>query len=163
MAKRPDEAAEPEFAKLPHGIVFDVRLEVVDRIVLAALLYWAFDRSECVVSNGRLASSLGISESTVERSLRELRRLGYIESKRVRPTRENMTGRIILLLWRKAPSLVPGPPPRGDSKFAAKSAQEISKGRSWVTYPQGGEGPSPMTDPTRLQGPSPEMDRVRHP
>lgn len=97
-------------ALVPHGLVTDRRIESVDALLVAALLYWAGNTDHCTASNRRFGAYVGVSHDTITRSLKRLQALGYIECHRVRPTESNMTGRVITLRWIQDPSIIPAVP-----------------------------------------------------
>lgn len=92
------------FARLPHVVAADPRLIRGDAAIVSALLSFACSRDWCSPSNARIGAYARASEATVARSLARLERVGYIRRQRVRPTFENATGRIILLLLGDAPA-----------------------------------------------------------
>ncbi|HMB03879.1 MAG TPA: helix-turn-helix domain-containing protein, partial [Isosphaeraceae bacterium] len=86
------------FAQLPHHIACDPRLSPTDVRVLLALLYYARAKPSCYPGDAAIAARVGRSIPTVQRSLRHLQALGYIDR---RPA-ANATGRLIVLCWRPA-------------------------------------------------------------
>jgi hypothetical protein len=121
----PDQVAEQTeptkrlpFAEIPHAVAADLRLKKhpIDRGVIVALLYWALDKDHCAVSDWRLADYLGVTERTVQRSLRRLSRIGHIRCVEDKPSLMNMTGRTIFLCWREDPRYLPAPPDRRAEK-----------------------------------------------
>ena len=136
-----DETATIVFAPLPHGIASDLRLKPVERLAVSALLYWACDRTASVVSNERLGSYLGVCDRVVIRSLRSLEDFGYIRCETVRPTRGNMTGRLIHLLWRMDSSMIPDPPSRASYRGQSEPfgpPQDATEGMTLKSYPRAG-------------------------
>src|SRR5688572_8567183 len=84
----------PPFAALPHDIAGDPRLSPVDKCVLLALLYWARDKASCWPCDRSIGSRVGRSVQTIQRALRRLQGLGYIDREKVEPSVLNRTGRI---------------------------------------------------------------------
>ena len=111
-----DSGGEPRdlaYGRMPHGIASDKRLSPTDRIVVMGLLHWAWHPSDrCTVSDWRLANYVGVSEATIRRSLATLERVGLIRREEAPYSRENMTGRTLVLVWISAPDVVPSPPSR---------------------------------------------------
>jgi hypothetical protein len=75
----------PPFAQLPHDLAADPRLAPVDVRVIAALLFWARDKDSCWPCDRSIASRVGRSVSTVQRSLRRLQALGLVDREQVPP------------------------------------------------------------------------------
>ena len=145
---RPAETPSVPFARMPHGLASDTRLSPTARLVACALLFWACDRSSAEMANRALAVYLGVSVPTIERAVRELVQLGYIQTRQVRPTSANMTGRIVDLLWITSPAILPAPP----SRSATASTASKSANRGSIT-----------DDGAKVEGPSVVMDRVHQP
>src|SRR3954447_21327148 len=89
----------PPFAQLPHDIAADPRLTPVDVRVIAALLFWARDKASAWPCDASIASRVGRSVSTVQRSLRRLQALGLVGREKVEPCDANRTGRVLRLRW----------------------------------------------------------------
>ena len=100
------------FARLPHALVGDHRLDSTARLIGAALLFWARDRPMATMSNASLARLLGLSLSVIERGLRALKRLGYILTEAVKASPANLTGRVVHLRWVEDPAILPPAPDR---------------------------------------------------
>src|ERR671917_1879407 len=90
----------PPFAQVPHDIAADPRLTPVDVRVVAALLYWARGKAAAWPCDASIASRVGRSVSTVQRSLRRLQALGLVQREQVPQSDANRTGRILRLRWR---------------------------------------------------------------
>ena len=94
-------SADAGWAMLPHTLAADPNLSAVDIRVALALLYFAKSKNTCTPCDKSIAARAGgINAATVQRSLRNLGRHGYIEREAVEPSDRNRTGRIIHLLWR---------------------------------------------------------------
>lgn len=114
------------FAALPHDLVADPRLTPVDKCVVAALLYWARDKSTCWPSDAAIGRRISRHVVSVQRSFRRIEKIGLIARTRIEPSDGNRTGRIITLLWRKetAPPGIGGgsiPGRKSPKKLAADS------------------------------------------
>lgn len=127
MAKRPAEPQTLPFAAIPHGIMSDPRITGDDSLLLGALLNWAYDRDHCMAPNWMLGAYSKLSVSTVQRRLRHLEAIGYIKSMKVTPTPQNMTGRVVALLWRSKPSIVPKVPKWSMKDATRKSEKSIQR------------------------------------
>lgn len=167
-----DKSVEPPnipFAKMPHGLASDIRLSPTDRVVAAALLFWACDKATADMANKSLASYVGVSIPTIERSVKALVHLGYITTETVKPTAANMTGRVVRLRWVEDPFVLPAPPTRS-ARPSIKTATKSGRGSITSDGASAVEGPSPVMDPVHHgrgggsitrdgEGPSPVMDK----
>lgn len=99
-------AADRPFAMLGRGILERKDLSPTAKVVLAALLLYGRRTGRCFPAEATIAQAAGVSDRTVRRTLPELVRLGLIA---VESTRENPTGRSIVLLWTRDPALHPQP------------------------------------------------------
>jgi DNA-binding Lrp family transcriptional regulator len=91
------------FAKVPHAIMSDRRLRPSARLLVPAVLRYAFNKPVCLASNKTLAEYLGVPVATVRRDLDALETCGHIRRETVKPHKKNMTGRVIHLRWVEAP------------------------------------------------------------
>ena len=159
------------FARLPHSLLADTRLSPTDRLIAAALLFWACDRTTATMANNSIGKLLGLSLSVVERGMRALKQLGYVTADVVKPSPSNMTGRVVRLAWVENPTLLPPVPDRrsieaGGSPSAPQSSRGAVAGEG-ASVEQGpsmgkgapvagdGEGPSGAT----VLPPSRETDK----
>lgn len=72
-------AITPRSIYYSQKILNDHRLKIADRAVLAFIASW----ETCFASNDYIAKFLGCSKSTVSRSIKKTRRLGYITKNEV--------------------------------------------------------------------------------
>jgi hypothetical protein len=142
------------FAALPHDIAADPRLSPTDVRVLLALLFWARAAAICWPSDPSIAARIGRSVGTVQRSLRKLAALGLIER---RPTRENPTGRLILLRWRATPE-APAPQPPAS---AARDEGRIEREQERPGRGVGVQGPPPPAGDGGEEPPASAEDLAR--
>src|SRR5919112_251577 len=119
----------PPFAQLPHDIAADPRLTPVDVRVIAALLFWARGKADCWPCDRSIASRVGRSVSTVQRSLRRLQALGLVQREKVEPSDRNRTGRIIRLIWRGDRGVGHGCPALHSSAAEAPRSSVTDEGR----------------------------------
>jgi len=143
------EAPSVPRAMIPHGIASDPRLTAVDVRVALGLLHWAWlseSGDRAAMSDWRLADYANVSEATTQRSLKRMAGLGLIQRDDVPYQLRNMTGRAVVLVWIKDPSVVVPPPLRDAPRDHTRP-----------------EGPSPVRDAGTVLDPSPAMDRVPHP
>ena len=135
----------PPFAQLLHDIAADPRLTPVDVRVVAALLFWARDKAVAWPCDRSIASRVGRSVQTVQRSLKRLQALGLIRREKVEPSDLNRTGRVIHLIWRAAHpratprSLVSGGGPLTNERRMGETGREKERQPS----DSGHEGPPP--------------------
>jgi hypothetical protein len=111
---RAEDAKPPTqpFAMLPHAIASDTRLSPTERLICAALLYWALDSDRCACADWRIADYVGVERETVSRALQRIEKAGHVRIEKFTPHARNMTGREIVLCWRQDPSYLPPPPDR---------------------------------------------------
>jgi hypothetical protein len=106
------------YGAIPHDLAADPRLSATAVRVVVALLFWAREKAACWPSDTSIASRVGCSVGTVQRSLKSLEAADWIVREK---TAANRTGRLICLVWRSAsarplpsPALDPPPAPARD-------------------------------------------------
>ncbi len=90
------------FDAIPREMATDPRLDRAkkDYFVAGRLLFYARWDDHTTVADDTIAREAGIGLATVKRSLRRLEAAGWIRRRRARKTRENATGRVIVLCWK---------------------------------------------------------------
>lgn len=128
------------FAAPPHALIADSGLTPTDKVVAAALLFWARASETCWPSDATIGRRVGRSPGTVQRCLRRLEAGGWIAREK---TSANRTGRLIRLAWRAGGGVPtsPGARPPLPSAREAPAAPARDKEDVIVKEPQGrGEG-----------------------
>jgi hypothetical protein len=150
------------FAAIPHDIQSDARLDpIVDSAVVGALLYYARGDDRTIVSNATIAERLRCSLATIKRSMQRLESAEWVARERVKPTADNMTGRVVILLW-KSGYASPG---NGVDPFRERHEPTVHNIRMAQTRPtprliRDPGGGSPETQPP---GPPPIAGEFRDP
>ena len=83
------------FHGLPTGILFDPKLEPVDKMILMVIYPLTVEKGYFHGSNHLIAKRLNRSEKTVQKSLLKLERLGYIR----RDNKRGLDRQIFFSLW----------------------------------------------------------------
>ncbi|MDR3638669.1 MAG: helix-turn-helix domain-containing protein [Isosphaeraceae bacterium] len=129
-----DRSTRP-FAALPHDIAGRPDVSPTEKAVLLALLFWARDKAVCWPSDSSIGQRIGRCPGTVQRALKRLEQLGLIERRKA----ANVTGREIVLVWRRRATLEA--PARGPLLSPARDKWEKEeKSRKPRTWPA--EGPA---------------------
>ncbi len=113
------------FDAIPREMATDPKLDKAkkDYFVAGRLLFYAQWDDHTTVADDTIARQSGIGIATVKRSLRRLEMAGWIRRRQARKTRENATGRVIVLCW-KLPDFAEYRKALADDT----SAEPISKG-----------------------------------
>jgi hypothetical protein len=112
----------PPYATLYYSLIRDARISASEKVVMLALQEWGWKHHECYMAASTVAERSGLSERTVQISLKHLEELGLI--KRV-PDKSKRTGRKFLLLWLDDKTYLPPlRKPREKPSRAAKSKHE---------------------------------------
>ncbi len=72
-------AVKPRSLYYSQKLIDDRRLKLADRVILGFISSW----EKCFASNDYIATFLGCSKSTVSRSIKKAKRLGYIQKNQV--------------------------------------------------------------------------------
>ena len=83
------------FHGLPTGILFDPKLEPVDKMILMVIYPLTVEKGYFHGSNELIANRLNRSEKTIQKSLRKMERLSYI----YRENKWSLDRQIFLSVW----------------------------------------------------------------
>jgi hypothetical protein len=141
--QRAEEAKRTPYAALPHAIASDTRLSSTERLIVAALLYWALDDDRCTMADWRVADYVGVTRETVQRAYKRLQKFGHVRVEKLRSSARNRTGRQVILCFREDPSYLPAPPDRRGPNGRTRAVAAPAEGVMPTSHPAPGRRDSP--------------------